>query len=314
MKAIVFVGHGELPEAMKNSVQMIAGENKHLFSVSLEPDDGKDEYKNKLVELEVKLARYDSVLIFADLLGGSPSNAAVESYLNDEKVTIISGMNLPLVLTAVMAPDLPIEVLLSEGMVGIKNVKAELKGETRKPEIQNMIHAPEQKIKKTGSDKPCVIKNIRVDARGIHGQVATAWIPKFGVDRIIVIDDIAVKDEMQKMALKMAKPNAVKLSILSTKKAVEKLNDPDAYLNEEVLVIIQKIDTLKTLSALGFHFPEVNMGNVPNRPGTRSYRRTVSLTDEEVTTIKDLMKAGTHFTAQMVPSDSKVDFDEIINA
>ena len=55
-----------------------------------------------------------------------------------------------------------------------------------------------------------------------------------------------------------------------------------------------------------------NVGNVPNRHGTTSYRKTVHLTEEEAAIIKELIHEGTHFTAQMVPNDAKVDFDAII--
>lgn len=304
MKAIVFVGHGDLPLAMKQSAQMIAGENQHLFAVSLTPDDGKEEFAEKLQKLNEQLTGYDQIQIFADLMGGSPSNGAVEKYVQQENVTIISGMNLPMILTAVMG-DVPIELILAEGKEGIRDVKAELRGEIAAP----VVNRP---VTDKNSDQPSIIENVRVDARGIHGQVATQWVPKLAVDRIIVIDDLAVKDETQKMALKMAKPNTVKLSILSTKKAVERLSEPTSYLGEKLLIIIQRIDTLASLAELGYYFETVNMGNVPNRPETKAYRKTVHLTKEEVQTIKLLIEQGTHFTAQMVPNDNVTDFDAII--
>lgn len=318
MKAIVFVGHGELPLAIKHSVEMISGKNERLYAVSLAPEDGKEQYAHKLAELDASLEKYESVLVFADLMGGSPSNAAVEKYLNMDHVAIISGMNLPMVLTAVMS-DLPNEFIISEGIEGIKDVKLALNPATndQRPESVEVTPQPgrssaQSTKKKEG--KPFEIKNVRVDARGIHGQVATAWVPKLEVDRIIVIDDSAVKDDVQKMALKMAKPNSVKLSILSSAKAVERLKDSSAYPDEAILVIVQKIETLATLSKLGYQFPTVNMGNVPNRPGTQAFRKTVSLTADEINIVNDLIGKGTHFTAQMVPNDPIVDFDKLIQA
>lgn len=304
MKAIVFVGHGELPLGMKQSVSMIAGQMENVYALSLSPDDGKEQFQAKLANLDEQLQEYDSILFFADLLGGSPCNGVVEKYFSDERVQIITGMNLPMAVTAVLG-DLPNDVLISEGQGGITDVK----NPTASPALVTTME-PKKKAK---SGKPFEIKNIRVDARGIHGQVATAWTPKLEVDRIMVIDDIAVKDDMQKMALKMAKPNSVKLSILSTDKAVERLNDPTSYPGESLLIILQRIDTLKTLQEKGYTFKEVNMGNVPNRPGTTSYRKTVHLTKEETAIIKSLINDGTHFTAQMVPNDAKTDFDAIIN-
>jgi PTS system mannose-specific IIB component len=73
------------------------------------------------------------------------------------------------------------------------------------------------------------------------------------------------------------------------------------------------VETLKTLAKHGYLFKEVNLGNVPARPGTTAYRKTVSLLPEEVAIIRDLIAKGTHFTAQMVPNDNLDDFNSIIN-
>lgn len=45
------------------------------------------------------------------------------------------------------------------------------------------------------------IVNIRVDERLIHGQVAAYWTTSLNANRILVIDDFAAKDQIQKMAL-----------------------------------------------------------------------------------------------------------------
>ncbi|MGG5329481.1 PTS mannose/fructose/sorbose transporter subunit IIAB [Enterococcus sp. AZ163] len=306
MRAIVFVGHGDLPKGMKHSIEMITGMKEHIFVVSLLPEDGKEEFQNKLATLDSQLTEYTEILVFADLLGGSPCNGVVERYFDNEKVQIAAGMNLPMAVTAVLG-DLPIEQIIQEGKTGISNVK----NPQQTGPVQTERHLTQSARAKSG--EPFEVKNVRIDARGIHGQVATAWTPKLNIDRIMVIDDCAVKDEMQKMALKMAKPNSVKLSILSSKKAVERLSNKDSYPGEKLLVILQRVETLKKLAELGYRFADVNVGNVPNRPGTTSYRKTVHLTEEEVAIIKTLIHDGTHFTAQMVPNDAKVDFDEIIN-
>lgn len=56
------------------------------------------------------------------------------------------------------------------------------------------------------------IVNVRIDERLIHGQVAAVWTNTLNATRIMVIDDMAAKDEIQKIALKMACPSTVKLS------------------------------------------------------------------------------------------------------
>ncbi len=304
MQVILFVGHGDLPKAMVSSVQMIIGPNPDLFNVCLSPDDGKDEFAAKLKGLEDKLESYEKVIVFSDLLGGSPNNVSFEQYYQDDRFEIISGMSLAMALTAALSSSDPITII-KEGRQGIINVK------DPQANIQEQKD-PSAAMAKVKQGRPYNIKNVRVDSRGIHGQVATAWVPYLEVDRIIVIDDNAIKDETQKIALKMAKPNHVKLSILSTSKAIERLDNSDSYLDEDILVIIQQVKTLQSLHDKGYRFNEVNLGNIPNRPETKAYGKTINLNDEEVATIRNLIQAGTSFTAQMVPSNQKTDFNEII--
>ena len=64
------------------------------------------------------------------------------------------------------------------------------------------------------------ILNIRIDERLIHGQVATVWTNQLNITRILVIDDLAAVDDIQKIALKMACPSSSRLSILNAERAV----------------------------------------------------------------------------------------------
>lgn len=152
------------------------------------------------------------------------------------------------------------------------------------------------------------IKNVRIDARGIHGQVATAWSRYLNINRIMVIDDNTVKNDMQKMALKMACPAGIKLSVLSCEKAVSRLTDPEAYNGEALMIILINVETLAVLKNSGYQFDEVNIGNLPSRPNTKEIRKTIYITEEEKRTILNIGAAGTHFIAQMVPNEIPVDF------
>ena len=34
-----------------------------------------------------------------------------------------------------------------------------------------------------------MIPSLRVDDRLIHGQIATTWIPEYGIEQVIIVDD-----------------------------------------------------------------------------------------------------------------------------
>ena len=293
---------------MKTSVEMIVGEREDIRTVCLSPDDGKEELDQKLAALDEELAGCESVRVIADLMGGSPCNAALERYAADERVSVVSGMNLAMVISAAME-EADAAGMIATGHEAIHDVKALAAG-TERP------YAPARRPAAAAaplSDEPQQIVGVRVDARGIHGQVATAWVPRYNATRIVVIDDVAVRDETQKMALKMAKPAAVKLSILSTKKAVERLSDERSYPGDRVLVVMTRMETLATLDELGYHFDLVDLGNVPNRPDTTTYVKCVNLTDREAQIVRDLAGKGTGFTARQVPADPQIDFVAVVN-
>lgn len=308
MEAIVLVGHGTLPEALKGSVGMIAGEREDILTVSLAPEDGPEDLERKLAELDGRLAEADRIQVFADLFGGSPCNAALKRYADDERVSIISGANLPMVVTAAIQ-GADARELIAEGRAGIRDVKAAARGEE---EEAPAVLAPSASTAPT-SGEPQQVVGVRVDARGIHGQVATVWVPRLDVTRIVVVDSLAVRDETQKTALKMAKPASVKLSILTPEKAVERLRNEHSYPGDRIFVVLPRVVTLGELDELGYDFDVVNMGNVPNRPDTTAYAKTVHLTADEAKVVRDVAAKGTRFTQRQVPADPENDFVQALD-
>lgn len=147
------------------------------------------------------------------------------------------------------------------------------------------------------------IIHARVDERLIHGQVATVWTNTLGAQRIMVVNDYAVKDQMQIGALKMAKPAGVKLSILSKRKAVEKILAGN-YEGEKVFMITKDVQDMAELIDQGVPLKAFNVGNMSVKPGSKAIKKSVSLTEDDIATIKRLTDEGIKITAQMIPSES----------
>ncbi|HCT6947065.1 PTS sugar transporter subunit IIB, partial [Enterococcus faecium] len=142
----------------------------------------------------------------------------------------------------------------------------------------------------------------RVDERLIHGQVATVWTNTVGAQRIMVVNDAAVKDQLQIGALKMAKPAGVKLSILSKRKAIEKILAGN-YDEEKVFLITKDIADMAALIDGGVPLQSFNVGNISQKEGSRAIKKSVALTDEDIQTVRRLTDNGVTITAQMIPSE-----------
>ncbi|MBP2097557.1 PTS system mannose/fructose/N-acetylgalactosamine-transporter subunit IIB [Enterococcus rivorum] len=147
------------------------------------------------------------------------------------------------------------------------------------------------------------IAHARVDERLIHGQVATVWTNTLGAQRIMVVNDLAVKDQLQIGALKMAKPAGVKLSILSKRKAIEKILAGN-YEEEKVFLITKDIKDMFELIEAGIPLKTFNVGNMSQKEGSKAIKKSVALTEEDIQLINQMIGNGIKITAQMIPSES----------
>ena len=127
MRGYLLISHGAFADALKESLQMITGEREDLFSVGLAHDDGPESFSAKLDNQLDKMNAYDEIFVFTDLLGGSPGNAAVTKFIANDKVSVVSGMNFPMLLSTVLTEGCTIEEIASYGRDGIQDVKAYIK-------------------------------------------------------------------------------------------------------------------------------------------------------------------------------------------
>lgn len=310
---IVLVGHGDLPEAFKRTMELVVGDVDSIRTVCLNPEKGEEGLERQFTALEKEIDE-EHVTILADIAGGSPCNTALARFGERKNVDIITGMNMPMIITAFF-----------EGKAGNSLVKESRKAifDATSLLAEQGADEPEavsnRQIKKAVAAKlpynasnPHSIVGVRVDSRGVHGQVATAWIPFSGASRVMIIDDAIIDNSMQKAALRLARPEGVKLSILSSKTAAQRLLDKGNYPGEKIFVVLTDVSTLARLGDEGLYFDEVNMGNVPKRPETKEYCKTVRLTDGEVEIIRSLIDKGTHFTSSLLPKDARENFNEKI--
>ena len=80
-----------------------------------------------------------------------------------------------------------------------------------------------------------MITALRVDERLIHGQISMSWSKALKLQGIVVANDKAASDDMQKMMLKMAAPSDIKTIISSVDNAIKLLNDERSH-NMRLLV------------------------------------------------------------------------------
>jgi mannose/fructose-specific phosphotransferase system component IIA len=99
MIGVIVISHGPGAQGLICSAQMISPGVEQLASLCVNPDTNPDDFENELLQLTDQMNSGEGVLILADLLGGTPCNRAIR-LLTNERVEILTGVNLPMLLTA----------------------------------------------------------------------------------------------------------------------------------------------------------------------------------------------------------------------
>jgi len=98
MVGILIVSHGRLAEALITSVQFLVGSLQKIRGVSIWPKDKGKEVRDRIQREIKEVDDGDGVVILTDVLGGTPTNLSI-SFLEKEKVEVVTGVNMPMLLT-----------------------------------------------------------------------------------------------------------------------------------------------------------------------------------------------------------------------
>ncbi|RXT24584.1 hypothetical protein BVJ53_07490 [Lacticaseibacillus chiayiensis] len=160
-----------------------------------------------------------------------------------------------------------------------------------------------------------MIQMIRVDDRLIHGQVALLWTKELQIDRIIVANDLAAKNDIQKNALHLAAPTGVKVAVVPVSHAVKMANDPRAKALK-ILIVVNNVSDLLTLTT-GIAEPgKVDIANVGRVQGGLKDKRklsdTVYLSDADIDKVKQIAAQTDNLVYQPLPSDTATPFLKLL--
>ncbi len=100
MIGIVIVTHSHLGDALIDAAEFIIGTRPDtMVSVSINLNENVDKLREKIAEGIKKVDQKKGVLILTDMFGGTPSNLSY-SFLEEGRVEVISGVNLPILIKA----------------------------------------------------------------------------------------------------------------------------------------------------------------------------------------------------------------------
>ncbi|HVZ21884.1 MAG TPA: PTS sugar transporter subunit IIA [Vicinamibacterales bacterium] len=108
MIGVVVVTHGQLATELLNAAETIVGELPRFAAVSIGWHEDTEDAREEIGQAIARVEQGHGVLVLTDMFGGTPSNLAM-TFLEPNKVEVITGVNLPMLIKlagAAAQPDL----------------------------------------------------------------------------------------------------------------------------------------------------------------------------------------------------------------
>jgi mannose/fructose/N-acetylgalactosamine-specific phosphotransferase system component IIB len=148
---------------------------------------------------------------------------------------------------------------------------------------------------------------VRIDDRLIHGQVVAGWLRALGAKRIVIVDDATSRDEFLREVLMLAAPQGVPVEVLGlaegAARCLELASSP-----EPVIVLARSPRTILGLRQAGVPIEVVDLGGMGAGPGRRRLHKTISVSPDELESLRELENMGTRVEIQIVADDRPIPF------
>jgi mannose PTS system EIIA component len=134
MVGVVIASHGRLAEELLETAAAVVGPIAQARPVSVLATD--PEVRHKVADAIRAVDAGDGVLLLTDLLGGSPTQLCL-SFLQERRVEVVTGVNLPMVLKLGSLRDKPLPIeemarqLAEAGQKSIGHASELLRGRLR---------------------------------------------------------------------------------------------------------------------------------------------------------------------------------------
>src|SRR5699024_1083432 len=103
MIGLLVTGHAKFGTGITSSVNLIAGEQQAYKAVDFPPTYSTEDLTREITKALEDLKDCEGVIIFTDLMGGTPFNVSAQLGHGKENIRIVAGTNLPMLVEIVMS-------------------------------------------------------------------------------------------------------------------------------------------------------------------------------------------------------------------
>jgi PTS system mannose-specific IIA component len=100
MIGVLLVTHGKLAEELRDAALTIQPEMARVVAVALEWNQTGEDARERIARGLAEADEGEGAVILTDMFGGTPTNLTL-SFLQKDRVEIVTGVNLPMVLKCV---------------------------------------------------------------------------------------------------------------------------------------------------------------------------------------------------------------------
>ena len=123
MVGIILCGHGRFASGMESALSLIAGDTSKFSFIDFEEGMTASNVFEKYQKTIEEWKEFERVIIMTDLPGGTPFNQAVYMAEQMDKVNVLSGTNLSMLLEIMCREELADESIIDEILqVGMNSV------------------------------------------------------------------------------------------------------------------------------------------------------------------------------------------------
>ncbi|HFR3455481.1 TPA: PTS sugar transporter subunit IIA, partial [Streptococcus suis] len=108
--ALLLMSHGNFAKAAIDSAELIVGKQTNFETLGVYTVDDVEVLKEEMFQKISSLDTTKGLVVLTDIIGGTPINLASQ-LLSQEKVVVVSGLNLPMLLEVLMNRGQQIESL-----------------------------------------------------------------------------------------------------------------------------------------------------------------------------------------------------------
>ncbi|MFR8806616.1 MAG: PTS sugar transporter subunit IIA, partial [Lactobacillus iners] len=96
-KELILISHGKLAEEAKKGIELIMGPQDNIQAVCMLPEDGVSDFQKKFEDATADFS-VDDIVVFADLMGGTPANTVSRLIKAGLNIKLYAGLNMAMIM------------------------------------------------------------------------------------------------------------------------------------------------------------------------------------------------------------------------